>query len=159
VGASTSHKPMGCYRGSFTVFFTVIIKVAFARNTFEGNGNLRVDDVNGYLSYHDRLPHVKAKRTVFMLTVLAWGGIAQSVQWQATGYRRPGNAIYFSSPVSRPVLGSTQSRIQWVPVALSPGAKRQRRKADHSPLSSAEVNNVGPTTPLPHMSSWSCLTN
>jgi len=41
--------------------------------------------------------------------------------------------------VSRTALGPTQSSIQWVPGALSLGAKRPGREADHSPPSSAEV--------------------
>jgi hypothetical protein len=32
----------------------------------------------------------------------------------------------------------------------SPGMKRQRRKADHSPPSSADVKNGGAIPPLPH---------
>jgi hypothetical protein len=43
--------------------------------------------------------------------------------------------IYLFSKLSRPVLGSTQR----VPRALSPGAERQRREADHSPPTNAEV--------------------
>jgi hypothetical protein len=42
----------------------------------------------------------------------------------------------------RPALGSTQSPIQWVPGALSPGVKRPGREADHSPLASAEVKKI-----------------
>jgi hypothetical protein len=50
-------------------------------------------------------------------------------------------------------LGPTQPPIQWVPVALSLGIKRQEREADHSPPSSAEVkewvelNLHSPNTP------------
>jgi hypothetical protein len=47
------------------------------------------------------------------------------------------NFIFSTS--SRPVLGSTQPPIQWVPGALSPGVKRSGREADHSPPTSAEV--------------------
>jgi hypothetical protein len=36
---------------------------------------------------------------------------------------------------------------------ISPGVKRQRREADHSPLSSAEVKNGGAIPPPPHTSS------
>jgi hypothetical protein len=39
-------------------------------------------------------------------------------------------------------LGSTQPLIQWVPGALSPGAKWLGREADHSPLASAKVKKV-----------------
>jgi hypothetical protein len=43
----------------------------------------------------------------------------------------------FSS--GKAALGPTQPPIQWVQGALSLGVKRQRRKADQSPPSSAEV--------------------
>jgi hypothetical protein len=36
----------------------------------------------------------------------------------------------------------TQSRIQWVPGALSPEVKRPWREADHSPPTSAEVKKM-----------------
>jgi hypothetical protein len=52
------------------------------------------------------------------------------------------------------VLGPTQPPIQWVPVALSLGLKRQGREADHTRVSSAEVKNGGAIHPLPHLSSW-----
>jgi hypothetical protein len=39
-------------------------------------------------------------------------------------------------------LGPTQAPIQWVPGALSLGLKRSGREDDHSPPSSAEVNNT-----------------
>jgi hypothetical protein len=42
----------------------------------------------------------------------------------------------------KPALGSTQSPTQWVPGALSPGVKRPRREADHSPPASAEVKKM-----------------
>jgi hypothetical protein len=41
-----------------------------------------------------------------------------------------------------------------LPGALSPGVKRRGYEADHAPLSSAEVKNVGGIPPLPHTSSW-----
>jgi hypothetical protein len=47
----------------------------------------------------------------------------------------------------------TEPPIQWVLGALSPGAKRQRREADHSPPSCAEVKNGGAMPPLSHMPS------
>jgi hypothetical protein len=45
--------------------------------------------------------------------------------------------IFLFSAVPRPPLGPTQLPTQWVPRAVSPGIKRQRREADHSPLHSA----------------------
>jgi hypothetical protein len=50
---------------------------------------------------------------------------------------RQGQDIFLCSTESRPALGSTKSPIQWVPGALTPGAKRPGRGADHSPLSNA----------------------
>jgi hypothetical protein len=40
-------------------------------------------------------------------------------------------AIFFSSTASTPVLGPTQSPIQLVTRAVSPGAKRQERVSDY----------------------------
>jgi hypothetical protein len=58
------------------------------------------------------------------------------------------------STVYRPALRPTQPPIQRVPGALSSGVKRQERKANHSPPSSAEVKNGGAIPPLQHTSSW-----
>jgi hypothetical protein len=41
--------------------------------------------------------------------------------------------------------GAFQHSIRWVPGALSPGVKRPRREADHSPPSSAEVTTTSPS--------------
>jgi hypothetical protein len=60
------------------------------------------------------------------------------------GVRSPAGAKDFFSLtfVSRPALRPTQSPVQWVPEVLSPGVKaRPGRDADHSPPSSAEVEN------------------
>jgi hypothetical protein len=38
--------------------------------------------------------------------------------------------------------------------SISPGVKRQRREADHSPPSRAEVKNSEAIPPLPHTTSW-----
>jgi hypothetical protein len=43
---------------------------------------------------------------------------------------------------SRLVLWPTQPPIQWVPLALSPGVKRQGCKVDHSPPTTAKVKNT-----------------
>jgi hypothetical protein len=51
-----------------------------------------------------------------------------------------GLGIFPFDTVSRPALGLTQPPIQWVPGALSLGVYRPGREADHSPPSSAEVN-------------------
>jgi hypothetical protein len=62
-----------------------------------------------------------------------------------------GVRIYLFITASRPALGPTQPRIEWVPVAVSLGVKRPGREANHSPPSSAEVT---PTPPLPNKPSW-----
>jgi hypothetical protein len=55
------------------------------------------------------------------------------------------------STSSRPALGPTQPPTQWVPGAISLGAKRPGREADHSPPTSAEVNNTQYTSqPIQH---------
>jgi hypothetical protein len=63
----------------------------------------------------------------------------------ATGYGlddwEVGVRIFLFSKSSKPALGFTQP-IQWVSGALSPGVKRQRREADHSPPSSAELKKI-----------------
>jgi hypothetical protein len=54
-----------------------------------------------------------------------------------------GANIFPLSSVSRPALEPTQPPVQWVPGVRSPGVKtRSGRDADHSPPSSAEVENV-----------------
>jgi hypothetical protein len=68
--------------------------------------------------------------------------------WLRAGRQRgrsssPGRVKNFLfSTSSRPVPGSTQPPIQWVPGALSPGVKRPGREADHSPPTTAEVKNT-----------------
>jgi hypothetical protein len=61
---------------------------------------------------------------------------------------------FLFSTSSRPALGPTQSPIQWVPGALSPGVKLQGREADHLPPTSAEVKNTWIYTSTPHKFSW-----
>jgi hypothetical protein len=61
---------------------------------------------------------------------------------QVTGFdSRQRQRIFPLVSVSRPALGPTQPPVQWVPGVLSPGRARPGRDADHSPPSSAEVNN------------------
>jgi hypothetical protein len=48
---------------------------------------------------------------------------------------------YFFFTASRSDLGPTQPPIQWVPGDLSPGVKKPKLEADHSPPSSAKVKN------------------
>jgi len=52
--------------------------------------------------------------------------------------------IFLFTAVSTLILGPTQTPIQWVL-----GVKRPGRKADHSPLSSAEVKNEWNYTSTP----------
>jgi hypothetical protein len=61
--------------------------------------------------------------------------------------------IFLFSTVSRLVLGPTQSPINLIPGALSPGIKRPWREDNHSPQYSAEVRNGGAIPQLSHMSS------
>jgi hypothetical protein len=63
-----------------------------------------------------------------------------------------GQEIFLSSTAARLDLGPTQPPIQWIPGTLSPGVKQQRREADHSSPSSAEVKKGGAIPPLPHVS-------
>jgi hypothetical protein len=54
------------------------------------------------------------------------------------GVRSPaGRRIFPLASVSRPALGPTQPPVQWVPEVKA----RSGRDADHSPPSSAEVEN------------------
>jgi hypothetical protein len=67
--------------------------------------------------------------------------------------RKQGQKIMWSghmSSVALRDLGPTQRPIQWVSRAPSLEIKRQGHEADHSPPTSAEVNNGGPIPPLPH---------
>jgi hypothetical protein len=52
--------------------------------------------------------------------------------------------IFFSPSLPRPDVfwGSSQSLIQCIPGALSPVVKRLGREANHTPTSSADVNNT-----------------
>jgi hypothetical protein len=62
---------------------------------------------------------------------------------RAIGVRSPaGERIFSLTSVSRLALRPTQPPVQWVLRVLSPGVKaRPGRDADHSPPSSAEVEN------------------
>jgi len=50
--------------------------------------------------------------------------------------------ISLFTTASRPALGPTQPPIQWILETISPGVKRPESEGDHSPPSSAEVNNA-----------------
>jgi hypothetical protein len=61
----------------------------------------------------------------------------------------------FSIPKSfRPVLGPSQHRMQWVPVALSTGVMRLGPETVYWPQSSADIKISGTVSSLFHVSSW-----
>jgi hypothetical protein len=68
-----------------------------------------------------------------------------SVVGTVNGYRLDDRGVGVQVPVlsrifstsSIPVLGSTQSPLQWVPGALSSGVQRPGREDDHSPPTGA----------------------
>jgi hypothetical protein len=60
---------------------------------------------------------------------------------------------FLFSTSSKPVLGSTQPPIQWLPWVLSLGVKRPGYEADHSPATSAEVKKTWIYISTPHMAS------
>jgi hypothetical protein len=62
---------------------------------------------------------------------------------------RGSDGIFLFTTASRPALGPTQLPFQWVPTALTPSIKRPVREADHSPPSSAEVENKCSYTSAP----------
>jgi hypothetical protein len=65
----------------------------------------------------------------------------------------PGRGKRFVSSPGYPALGPTHLPIQWLPEAVSPKVKRQRREADHSPPFNVEAGNGGDIPPLSHVSS------
>jgi hypothetical protein len=79
--------------------------------------------------------------------------------WLRAGWPRGGSSSpnggknFHFSISSRPALGPTQSSIQWVRGALSPGVKWPGREADNSRPTSAEVNKIRIyTSTLPYVS-------
>jgi hypothetical protein len=66
-----------------------------------------------------------------------------------------GLGIFLFNTSSTTALGPTQPPIKWVPGALSLGVKRLGREADHSPSSSAEVQEcVDLYLHSPNTASW-----
>jgi hypothetical protein len=61
---------------------------------------------------------------------------------------RQGQDLSILHRVQTGFLGSTQTRIQCVPGAISPQIKRPERDADDSPPSSAGVKNYAAVLPL-----------
>jgi hypothetical protein len=67
---------------------------------------------------------------------------------------RRGKRLFFAAP--RTAMGPTQSPIQWVLEALSPGSKQLGLEADHSHPYIAEVKNGGAICLIPHVyMTWS----
>jgi hypothetical protein len=70
--------------------------------------------------------------------------------WPICHSSSPGRGkIFLLSTSSRPVLGSTQPPVQWVPGTLSPSVKGPVPEADHSPPISVEVKNTWIYTSTP----------
>jgi hypothetical protein len=63
-----------------------------------------------------------------------------------------GQEIVLFSTTFRPALGLTQSPLQWVEGAASPGIKRTGCEADHSLPSCAKVKNGRAIPPVPNPS-------
>jgi hypothetical protein len=62
-------------------------------------------------------------------------------------YSRPGQEICFIFVTSRSALGHTGSPVQWVPGAVSPEVKQQKREVDHStPTNAGSSRSVKATT-------------
>jgi hypothetical protein len=80
-------------------------------------------------------------------------GIATSYGLDGPG-SIPGSVRFFSSPQRPDRLWGPPSLLSNGYRGSFPGVKRQRREADQSPPSSAEVKKGGAIHPLPHMSSW-----
>jgi hypothetical protein len=99
-----------------------------------------------YFSFYSSFPHLHSSSYVIPPPLRPLSMTA--VRFPARG------EIFLFYTASRPALGPTQSPIQWVQEALSPGVKQLGREADRWPPSSAEVKNVRDIPPLPHTSSW-----
>jgi hypothetical protein len=57
--------------------------------------------------------------------------------------------FFLLAAMSRLALGPAQHPIEWVPGAVTPGAKRPGRETDHSPPFNAKVKNVWNYTSIP----------
>jgi len=63
----------------------------------------------------------------------------QTSLWTNLSTEHTGQNAVFAILHLPPPLGPTQTPIQWLPGALSPGIKRPRCEADHETPSKAEV--------------------
>jgi hypothetical protein len=70
----------------------------------------------------------------------------------ATGYELDGWGSIPSRVKIYPFSTASRTYLEWVLGTLSPRVKGLGHEADHSPPSSAKVNNDGTVHPLPHMS-------
>jgi hypothetical protein len=70
------------------------------------------------------------------------------LNYRGVGVRLPVESKIFSTS-SRPVLGSTQPSIQWVPGPLSPGIKQPGRETVHSPPANAKIKKMWIYTSIP----------
>jgi hypothetical protein len=68
--------------------------------------------------------------------------------------RFPPSQNFLFTTASGLAPGPTQSPIQCVPGAISPGVKRLGPEADHPHPSSAKVKNGGTIPPLLRIASW-----
>jgi hypothetical protein len=81
---------------------------------------------------------------VYSSCTLWWAGdgVAQSVSRLGYGLDDRGSVSSRDATASRPALGSTQPRTQWVPEVLSSGIKLPWPEADYLPPSSAEIKSA-----------------
>jgi hypothetical protein len=92
----------------------------------------------GFSNHEKRAPRqrnfkvINSLQHVFERWVETIGVLGFDLQW--------GLGIFLFTTVSTMALGPTQPPIQCVPGALSLGVKQLGHEADHSPPSSAEVN-------------------
>jgi hypothetical protein len=79
-----------------------------------------------------------------------------STSWTPEGWEfESGKGKYFLlSTIFISILKLTQTPIQCIMGACSPGVNRQEREADHSPAANAKVKVRGSIYPLLHKFSW-----
>jgi hypothetical protein len=83
------------------------------------------------------------------------GNRRESLIGITAGVRFPAmQELFLLFMTSRPALRPAQPPRQWILGAISLGKKQLGREADHSPQSSAEVENGGAISSLPRKSSW-----
>jgi hypothetical protein len=108
------------------------------------------------------------QKKMFVLTVLftkiIWASIAQSLQWQATGWvawvQFLTVARHFSLLSVQTCSGAIQSPTEGIPGTVCLGVKQLGHEANHSHPSSAEIENGGAILPLtPNVFMACCLIN